>query len=66
MCHLKPTNTAPCFGPSSPRFYYDPSTKKCETFNFTECGGQDNFFQNYFKKLEDCLRLCEAYYPQFA
>ncbi|KAM3608110.1 uncharacterized protein V6R79_019169 [Siganus canaliculatus] len=54
--------TALCFSPMDPgtcqdtehRFAYNPMTKRCQGFNYTGCGGNEN----NFKYRKDCIRKC--------
>jgi hypothetical protein len=38
----------------SPRYYFDASTRRCTTFTYSGCGGNDNNFDS----LERCEAIC--------
>ncbi|XP_054854394.1 PI-actitoxin-Aeq3a-like [Eublepharis macularius] len=50
----KPAKTGICRA-AFPRYYYDTEMKKCLTFTYGGCGGNDN----NFPKIEDCQKECE-------
>ncbi|XP_055956010.1 actinia tenebrosa protease inhibitors [Patella vulgata] len=52
ICHLEPEKGI-CDG-KVPRFYYDPSKKKCLKFFYGGCEGNEN----NFKELQDCEEEC--------
>ncbi|VDM13532.1 unnamed protein product [Wuchereria bancrofti] len=53
---LLPQDTGPCFGEIL-RWWYNSETNHCETFIYTGCGHN----ANYFTSEEACLRACGEY-----
>ncbi|XP_038132490.1 kunitz-type protease inhibitor 1-like [Cyprinodon tularosa] len=55
---VEPPRTGPCRA-SFTRWYYDPTDRKCQSFTFGGCDGNDNNFEEESKCSETCKGVTE-------